>query len=90
MDHTTSNTTTPAARSGEPTENQEGSYWTSEVQPFELPKPPYRMPIILFSLTVVTTLFAGAMQQGANPFREPLSLLKGIPFSFTLLAILLT
>src|SRR5258706_7083488 len=91
MDHTTSNTTTPAAGSGEPAENQQGPYWISEqVQPVELPKPSYRMPVILFSLTVITTLFAGAMQQGANPFREPSSLLKGIPFSFTLLAILLT
>jgi membrane-associated protease RseP (regulator of RpoE activity) len=91
MDHTTSNTTTPAAGSGEPAENQQGPYWISEqIEPVELPKPSYRMPVILFSLTVITTLFAGAMQQGANPFREPSSLLKGIPFSFTLLAILLT
>ena len=91
MDHTTSNPITPSTQSGEPVEPRESPYWLSEeLQPAVLPKPSYRVPIILFALTVVTTLFAGATQQGANPFQEPLSLLKGIPFSFTLLAILLT
>src|SRR5262249_30986065 len=75
----------------EPMATPETPYWPSEaVQPAELPKPPYRVPVILFSLTVLTTLLAGAGMEGANPFREPLSILKGIPFSFTLLAILLT
>lgn len=91
MDHTASNGRTSIPDPGEPIEAPQGPYWVSEpFQPVELPKPSYRLPIILFALTVITTLFAGAIQQGANPFREPLSLLKGIPFSFTLLAILLT
>ena len=91
MDHTVSNTPTPIPSLGEPIEAEQGPYWASEpVQPVELPKPSFRLPIILFSLTVLTTLFAGAAQQGANPLLEPSSLLKGIPFSFTLLAILLT
>jgi membrane-associated protease RseP (regulator of RpoE activity) len=91
MDPTTQNTTTPVSGNGGPVQTPETPYWTNEpAQPIELPKPSYRMPVILFSLTVLTTLFAGAMQQGADPLREPVSLLKGIPFSFTLLAILLT
>ncbi len=44
--------------------------------------------IILFTLTVLTTLLAGAIMQGANIFTNPSSILKGIPFSATLLLIL--
>jgi len=44
--------------------------------------------IILFLLTVLTTLAAGALQQGINLLKEPMSLWKGMPFSFTLLLIL--
>ncbi len=43
---------------------------------------------LLFALTVLTTLFAGALHAGQNPFAHPLALLAGIPFSFSLLAIL--
>ncbi len=59
-----------------------------QVQPQE--KPSYRIHIILFVATVFTTLLAGAIMEGANPLRNPSSLAKGIPFSFTLMAILLT
>ena len=45
--------------------------------------------IILFSLTLLSTLAAGAMQQGINPLAEPLRLYKGLPFSLTLMLILL-
>jgi membrane-associated protease RseP (regulator of RpoE activity) len=44
--------------------------------------------IILFIITVFTTLAAGALQQGINPLEYPGSLWKGMPFSLTLLAIL--
>ncbi len=44
----------------------------------------------LFLLTVLTTLSAGAVQAGANPFKTPSSLIQGMPFSITLLLILLT
>lgn len=44
--------------------------------------------ISLFLVTVLTTLFAGALQQGVNPFEDYLGLLKGVPFSFSLLFIL--
>tara|TARA_B100000315_G_scaffold224382_1_gene229877 strand:+ start:6522 stop:7439 length:918 start_codon:yes stop_codon:yes gene_type:complete len=45
---------------------------------------------ILFLLTILTTLSAGAFQSGANPFKTPSHLIEGIPFSATLLCILLT
>lgn len=46
--------------------------------------------IILFLVTLFTTTFFGAVQQGVNPFEihKGLNILKGIPFSFTLLSIL--
>src|ERR1700675_3080272 len=91
MDHTTSNPQTSITRPGESAETQQNlDFLDEQIRSAELPKPSYRTPIILFTLTVFTTLLAGATQQGVNPFREPLLLLKGIPFSFTLLAILLT
>jgi membrane-associated protease RseP (regulator of RpoE activity) len=42
----------------------------------------------LLLATVVTTVIAGALQQGVNPLETPELLSKGIPFSFTLLLIL--
>ena len=53
-------------------------------------RPKFLVPLILFILTVFTTIIAGALQKGVNPFKEPLRLIEGIPFSITLLAILLT
>ncbi len=46
--------------------------------------------IVLFIATLFTTLFFGAVHQGVNPFEvlKDLNILKGIPFSFTLLSIL--
>lgn len=44
--------------------------------------------IVLFALTVLSTLVAGVLQQGINPLENPGSLWRGIPFSFTLLMIL--
>jgi len=46
------------------------------------------VPAGLFAVTVLTTLVAGALQAGVNPFEAPLEIRKGIPFSFTLLLIL--
>ncbi|MDQ5985150.1 MAG: hypothetical protein CSYNP_00855 [Syntrophus sp. SKADARSKE-3] len=42
----------------------------------------------LFILTLVSTVIAGAMQQGVNPLESPWQIWRGIPFSFTLLVIL--
>jgi membrane-associated protease RseP (regulator of RpoE activity) len=44
--------------------------------------------LVLFLATVVTTIIAGALQQGVNPLSEPWALYRGIPFSFTLILIL--
>ena len=50
--------------------------------------------LLLFVLTVLSTLAAGCLVNGSfpfvtfNPFLRPLRLLDGVPFSFTLLAIL--
>jgi membrane-associated protease RseP (regulator of RpoE activity) len=44
--------------------------------------------IILFLLTLLSTLIAGALQQGVDLFNHPWSIWKGIPFSFTLTMIL--
>lgn len=48
-----------------------------------------QIPILLFFATVVTTLGAGSMMAGADPFSDPSALLEGIPFSAALLSILL-
>jgi membrane-associated protease RseP (regulator of RpoE activity) len=55
------------------------------------PKPrPKRLwlHLALLLATVGTTIVAGAMQQGVDPFAHPELLYKGISFSFTLLLIL--
>lgn len=50
--------------------------------------------LLLFALTVLSTLAAGCWVNGSfpfvtfNPFLQPLRLLDGVPFAFTLLAIL--
>jgi membrane-associated protease RseP (regulator of RpoE activity) len=44
---------------------------------------------ILFFATGLTTVAAGAMQQGVIPWETPWQLYKGLPFSLTLLIILL-
>lgn len=44
--------------------------------------------VALFLATVATTITAGALQQGVDPFADPRLLYRGIPFSFTLLLIL--
>lgn len=49
---------------------------------------PVFLPIVLFIITVFTTLFAGATQEGVNPLRDPATLWVGLPFAGTLLLIL--
>lgn len=48
---------------------------------------PY-IQLILFAMTVVTTVVAGALQQGVNLLEDPWGLWRGLPFSLTLLMIL--
>jgi len=45
--------------------------------------------LVLFVLTLFSTLFVGAMQTGADLLKEPFNIYKGIPFSFTLMLILI-
>ena len=47
------------------------------------------VPALLFLATVVTTLGAGSLMAGADPFADPAALLEGVPFSAALLLILL-
>lgn len=45
--------------------------------------------ILLFIITFLTTLLAGALQTGVNIIEEPEKFHKGFPFAFTLMSILL-
>ncbi len=53
-------------------------------------RPPLFLPVVLFLITVFTTVLAGAIQQGINPLAHPLGILRGLPFAVALLTILLT
>lgn len=53
------------------------------------PRPKRRINVILFFLTLLTTTLAGALQEGVNPLKNPEMIYKGIPFSFSLMGILL-
>lgn len=46
--------------------------------------------LLLFILTLLSTLFVGAMQTGVDLLKEPLKIYKGVPFSLTLMIILLS
>ena len=59
-----------------------------------LPPPPPRPPrtawnVVLFLLTLATTVTAGALQEGVNPLEAPEMISKGFPFAFSLMGILL-
>ncbi len=48
-----------------------------------------RLHILLFIATFITTLLAGAIQSGVIPWEEPEKIYLGLPFSITLLLILM-
>lgn len=54
------------------------------------PKLKIRTPLILFCVTFIAVLSAGAFQVGVNPFTHPAEAYKGLPFALTLIAILLS
>ena len=54
----------------------------------ELERPKALVPVILFIITLITTTTSGALYEGENPLRNPMGLLKGLPFSASLLLIL--
>jgi len=62
--------------------------WSQYGQPPVPKKSRLGLHLALLLATVVTTITAGAIQQGVDPFAEPGLLYRGIPFSFTLLLIL--
>ncbi len=47
-----------------------------------------RINVILFVATLITTTLVGSIMAGSNPFTSFAGLLKGLPFSLTLLSIL--
>ncbi len=49
-----------------------------------------RLHVLLFILTFLTTLSAGALMRGIIPWEQPEKIYLGLPFSLTLLFILLT
>lgn len=65
----------------------------SENQPspvYPPPKPRIVWNIVLFFLTLITTILAGALQEGVNPLENPEQIPKGFPFAFALMGILLS
>lgn len=52
-------------------------------------KKAHYLPAFLFSLTFLSTLIVGALHAGENIFENPVLIYKGLPFSVTLLLILL-
>lgn len=52
-------------------------------------QPGILLPIILFFTTVATTIISGSFMADVNPFASAFGFLAGIPFSFSLLSILL-
>jgi membrane-associated protease RseP (regulator of RpoE activity) len=54
----------------------------------EKQKENYWINLLLFILTIFTTLLVGSFHQGGNPFSKIIDIFLGIPFSFSLLAIL--
>jgi membrane-associated protease RseP (regulator of RpoE activity) len=66
--------------------------WTWDGEP--APAVPARKPrviwnLALFLLTFITTVLAGALQEGVNPLTNPGLIPKGFPFAFALMGILL-
>lgn len=55
---------------------------------FGIPIATLSIHLLLFLATVLTTLYAGATQEGYDPLRNPLSLRYGVSFAFPLLLIL--
>lgn len=53
----------------------------------KFPKIP-RINLVLFILTIFTTLLAGAIMEGVNPLKNPGGIIHGWPFSVTLMLIL--
>lgn len=68
--------------------SKDSDYYYIELFKFKVPPDNYVIPLILFVLTLFTTLMAGALQQGYIPWQNWKYLLKGLPFSISLLLVL--
>jgi len=64
---------------------------TGEDLPYPAPpgKPRVFWNLVLFCLTLITTVLAGALQEGVNPLTHPEQIIRGIPFALALMGILL-
>ncbi|UCF70028.1 MAG: site-2 protease family protein [candidate division WOR-3 bacterium] len=51
-------------------------------------KPKYWLNIILFLATILSTILAGSLNSGGNPFENISDLLLGVPFSLSIMSIL--
>ncbi|UCG29919.1 MAG: site-2 protease family protein [candidate division WOR-3 bacterium] len=51
-------------------------------------RPKYWLNILLFIATILSTILAGSLNSGGNPFSDPHDLILGIPFSLSIMAIL--
>jgi len=49
----------------------------------------FAVPLLMFAATLVTTTWAGALHQGVDIWQEPARFAVGLPYSLTLMAILL-
>jgi membrane-associated protease RseP (regulator of RpoE activity) len=61
---------------------QFGVYQKQETQP------KYWLNLLLFIATIFSTVFAGSLNSGGNPFANPSDLILGIPFSLSIMTIL--
>jgi membrane-associated protease RseP (regulator of RpoE activity) len=52
-------------------------------------KPRVFWNLVLFCLTLITTILAGALQEGVNPLTHPEQIIRGIPFALALMGVLL-
>ncbi len=69
-------------------QNREGLYEIFVRKGVDTGRSNYWINLILFLLTVLTTLAVGAFHAGKNPLSDPANLIYGLPFSLSLIAIL--
>ena len=75
-----------------PFQKKEAPSWGWETEPdsaVPARKPRIIWNIVLFILTMITTVLAGALQEGVNPLKDPGQIPRGIPFALALMGILL-
>ena len=82
--------------------SQQSKEWDESISQHTIPTETtfsdWGLPLLLFGLTILTTLWAGALHLNTNPVngawdfltKYPSSLIRGVPFAGTLLGILVT